>query len=185
MIKKREETAPTVKDFFVEILRDLHDKAADYGWAAGGMIYAKELLPFGQEYLLEMLNDREFQQKFGLNAVSYYLNIGCKAFCAGVFYADCWYAKGQKQAAGISSEYLLQREPYALALAVLSDKSAEDLDDFLHKIFEYWLECMDPYWDMSDGRDYIFHGLLVFYQLGISERLKALSARKQDGRQFP
>lgn len=177
MIKRYEKTVPAVDDFFAEALKILHEKAVEYGWTINGMVYAKELLPYGQTFLLQMLNDKSFQQKFGLDAVSYYFNIGCYVFCGGVFYADCWVKDTAILRADDKLQYLTENDPYDLAVEILSIKNSSAFEDFLSRIFDDWLEIMDPYWDMSNSRDYIFQGLLIFYQLGISERLKKLGIK--------
>ena len=174
MLKKYEKKIPTADDFYVTALRDLHDKASEYGYAENGMIHVADLTEYGQKFLLQMLNDKIFQSKFGLDAVGYYFNIACYAFCGGVYYGDIWQKNPDLLKKDDRLEFLAGNDVYGLAVEILAIEETAVFDEFLNKLFDDWLEIMDPYWDMWDSREYIFRGLLIFYQIGISERLKDL-----------
>lgn len=177
MIKKYKKNIASVDDFFVDTLRFLHDKAKVYGYAVNGMVYVKELIPYGQTYLLQLLNDNGFREKFGQDAISYYFNVACYTFSSGVFYADCWQKDSRTLSGDDKIQYLALNNPCDLAEDILNVDSQKLLDEFLSKIFDDWLENMAPYWNVINNRDYIFQGLLAFYYLGISERLRSLGLK--------
>lgn len=170
MLKKFEKKLPTIDDFYLEALKNLHDSAKELGYATGGMVHVADLTEYGQKFLLRLLNDEIFRQKFGLDAVSYYFNIGVYAFSAGVFYANVWDTNAD-ELKDDQLPYIMENDVFGLATEILKLENTAEFEEFLNRIFDDWLEIMEPYWDMTESRDYIFRGLLIFYQMGISHRL--------------
>lgn len=177
MLKKFEKKLPDIDDFYAEALQSLHCFAKETGYAVGGMIYAPDLTEYGQKFILRLLNDDVFRRQFGLDAINYYFNIGVYAFSAGVYYADVWNKKVD-DLKNDRLDYLMENDVFTLAAEILNLDNTAEFEDFLNKLFDRWLEIIEPYWDISDSRDYIFRGLLIFYQIGISERLKHMGVKE-------
>ena len=55
-----------------------------------------------------------------------------------------------------------------LALMFPSNIYRNQGNDFFRKVFEAWSELNEPYWSLSDPRQYTFKSLLAAYQLGVS-----------------
>jgi hypothetical protein len=118
MLKKFEKKLPTIDDFYLEALKNLHDSAKELGYATGGMVHVADLTEYGQKFLLRLLNDEIFRQKFGLDAVSYYFNIGVYAFSAGVFYADVWDTNAD-ELKDDQLPYIMENDVFGLATEIL------------------------------------------------------------------
>lgn len=53
-----------------------------------------------------------------------------------------------------------------LAQLGLTDNEKENA--FYRVIFERWMAMHEPYWKLSDPRDYTFKAMVAAYQLGVS-----------------
>ncbi len=158
------------EDFFVALLRDFHEKARAEGWAPGGMIYVRELLPVGQRALLRLLHNQRLRQKFP-DATVYYEQIAVAIFGCGVWLADHWQKNGAAPTEEDLSLFDGEGDWSKTAAKILSLTDSDELMVFLRRLSAAWLEEMTPYWRLPNGRDYVFQGLLVFCLLGISQRL--------------
>ena len=177
--KKQEKTAPTQKpmnaggasNFYTACVEDFHNEAAKHGAATRGLIFIPELLPVGEKTVLAFLKDPFFQMQFGSNPQMYYYAIMSLSIDAGIAFATRWHEDYSSLSSYV--ERIIAEGPADDANALMSkhlpkEISANQGNPFFQKIFARWLAMHEPYWKLSDPRDYTFKAMLAAYQLGVS-----------------
>lgn len=161
----------SVVSFYNDCVADFHKEAGKYGVANKGVIFIPELLPLGEKTILAFLQDQFFQVQFGNDAQTYYYVIMSLAIDAGIVYATRWH----EQFSTLNSyvDEIIETGPADDANLLLSKYFSEEIstnqgNQFFQKIFPRWIAMHEPYWELSDPRDYTFKAMLAAYQLGIS-----------------
>ena len=156
--------------FYDQCVADYHNIAANHRLAKKGLILIPELMPVGKKTVLAFLKDPFFQSQFRGDPTVYYYAIMSLSLQAGIVFAAKWH----EDAAGLDDLFVEQiiREgpadackPYLRKLG-LTDNEKEN--HFYQAIFQQWTALHEPYWSLSDPREYTFNAMLAAFQLGIS-----------------
>ena len=166
----QELTASSSVQFYNDCVEDYHKTAMQLGKASRGMIFIPELIPIGEKTVLAFLQDRFFQMEFGDNPQMYYYAIMSLSLQAGMVFADKWHLDYAALKRGYVDRIIDEGPADAckplLRKIGLTDNEKEN--DFYRAIYERWMALHEPYWKLSDPRDYTFKATLAAYQLGIS-----------------
>jgi hypothetical protein len=156
--------------FYTECVADYHKVAKSLGYANRDLIFIPELIPFGQKTVLAFLQDNFFQMEFGNNPQQYYFVIMALSLQAGIVFADKWHSDFSALKNGYVDQ-IIEEGPADTAEVLLKNEiglNKEQANQFYGKIFQRWLSLHEPYWKLSDPREYTFMAMLASYQLGIS-----------------
>ena len=161
--------APTIQ-FYNDCVEDYHKAALAKGFANRGLIFIPELVPIGEKTVLAFLKDPFFQMQFGGNPQMYYYVIMSLSLQAGMVFAEKWHSNFPALKSGYV-EQIIQEGPAdackpLLAQLGLTDNEKENA--FYRVIFERWMAMHEPYWKLSDPRDYTFKAMVAAYKLGVS-----------------
>ena len=163
-------TASPVIQFYNDCVEDYHKSANKSGFANRGLIFIPELLPIGEKTILAFLKDPFFQMQFGGDANLYYYVIMSLSLQAGIVFAEKWHSDFPTLKSGYVDKIITEGpadacKPFLKQLG-LTDTEREN--DFYRTIYGRWTVMHEPYWKLSDPRDYTFKAMLAAYQLGIS-----------------
>ena len=160
-----------IANFYTACVEDFHNEADKYGAATRGLIFIPELLPVGEKTVLAFLKDPFFQMQFGSNPQMYYYVIMSLSIDAGIAFATKWhedYSSLNRYVDQIIAEGPAD-DANALMSKYLPKEIAENQGNaFFQKIFARWMVIHEPYWKLTDPRDYTFKAMIAAYQLGIS-----------------
>ena len=140
------------------------------GFANRGLIFIPELIPIGEKTVLAFLQDTFFQMQFGNNPQVYYYAIMSLSLQAGIVFAEKWHSNFPALKSGFVDQIISEGpadacKPFLIQLGL---STTEKENEFYQTIFKSWLEMHEPYWKLSDPREYTFTATLAAYQLGIS-----------------
>lgn len=160
-------------DFYNHVTVNLHKLCSKNGGC--DMMLVPDLLDRGKHFIMTWLKDEGFREHFEGDAMMYYYNIACIAFCGGVAFADA-FEKDVSQVKLGFVDTLLASQPDLTSLVhdILGITGQSQKDDYrrmLDNMFSYFLQELEPYWDKEDPRPFLFQGLMAFFQTGISYRL--------------
>lgn len=169
-------TASPEMRFYNDCVEDFHKAALRKGFVNRGVIFIPELIPFGEKIVLAFLEDRSFQMQFGDNPQLYYYVIMSLSLQAGIVFAEKWHSDYSALKSGYANQIIEEGPADACKpfLAQLGLTDSEKENDFYYAIFERWLVMNEPYWKLSDPRNYTFNAMVAAYQLGISMILEKL-----------
>lgn len=170
LFKRKNNDTSTPNDFYTECVADYHKTAKSLGHANRDLIYIPELIPIGQKTVLAFLKDNFFQMEFGKNPQQYYLVIMALSLQSGIVFANKWHLNYSALKSGYVDQ-IIEEGPADAAEVLLKNEiglNKEQANQFYGKIYERWLVLHEPYWKMSDPRQYTFNAMLAAYQLGIS-----------------
>ena len=158
--------------FYTDCVEDFHKAAMTQGVASKGLIFIPELLPMGEKAVLSFLKDSYFQMQFSSDPQTYYYLIMSLSLQAGIVFAAKWHEDFDELKNGYV-EQIIEEGPADEARKLLEAEfpksiSANQGNPFYQKIFARWLAMHEPYWKLSDPREYTFKAMLAAYQLGIS-----------------
>jgi len=169
--KKKEPEIKKPSDFYTLCVEDYHRTLKEMGYANRGLIFIPELIPMGNKAVLAYLKDPFFKAEVGGNVTQYYYLICSLSFMTGVAYAEKWHSNFAALKAGFVDQVIADG-PADYAIPILekelhlsSDQQSEKLYSI---IFDRWLILHEPYWKLSDPREYTFNAMLAAYQAGIS-----------------
>ncbi len=161
----------TAQSFYTDCVEVFHNEAMKNGFAKRGVIFIPELIPMGEKAVLAFLQDQFFAFEFGNNPAQYYYVILSLAIQAGIAFGEKWHL----DFSGLKNGYvdqMIEEGPADEANRILTDTIGlvgnQQQNEFYQKIYEKWIECHEPYWALSDPRQYTFNAMLAGYQLGIS-----------------
>ena len=171
---KKKENVPGLKNpvsFYNDCVAEYHQEAAKHGVANRGLIFIPELIPIGEKTILAYLKDSFFQMQCGGNAQQYYYLIMALSIDAGMCFATRWHEDFSTLNKYVDE--IIKNGPADDANAIMEAQFTNGImgnqgNDFFPIIFERWLAMHEPYWKLSDPRDYTFKAMLAAYQLGIS-----------------
>ncbi len=171
---KKKDKEPELKkpiSFYNDCVADFHQEAAKHGVANKGLIFIPELIPLGEKTILAYLQDPFFQMQCGGNAQQYYYLIMALSIDAGICFATKWHE--QFSALEKYVEEIIAEGPADDANTLMDAHFPDGVmgnqgNDFFPLIYQRWLEMHEPYWRLSDPRQYTFKAMLAAYQLGIS-----------------
>ena len=160
--------------FYLDCVQDFHEEAKKHGVATKGVIAVPELIPYGEKYIGDYLDDPFFQLDCMKPPASFYYAIMSLSMQAGMLFAKKWheapneldeYAPVVKAAgtAGAALELMRERFP-----EIAEDKGKA----FFEKILGRWLVKIEPYQSLTDPREYYLKATLAAYQLGVSMMLE-------------
>lgn len=161
--------------FYSDCIEAFHREAQKYGVANRGVLIVPELLPRGEKVVLSFLQDSHYQSICNNNATMYYYLMFSLSIQAGIVLANAWNI--EPDALDECEAEIIIDGPADKAnelLEELFDKSisADQGNGFYQRIFPIWLKQHEPYWKLSDPRDYTYNALLAAYQLGVSMMLE-------------
>lgn len=134
-----------------------------------------DLLDRGKNFIMSWLKDVKLREHFANDATMYYYNVAFIAFSGGIAYADAW-DKDITQIKLGTIDTLLSTQPDIPSLAMdimnMSGEREVEFRETVDKMFENFLNLMEPFWDKEDPRPFLFQGLLAFFTVGVSFRLK-------------
>ena len=133
-------------------------------------------MPFGSKAVLAYLKASYFQMEFGNNPQQYYYVLNTMSFMSGIVYAAVWHEDYNQLKSGFADQVIADGPPDYATPILEKDvgMSKDQANKFYPLIFESWLAMHEPYWKLSDPRDYTFNALLASYQLGVSMVLEKL-----------
>ena len=163
-------TASPEIQFYNDCVEDYHKTANKHGFANKGLIFIPELIPIGEKTVLAFLRDPFFQMQFGNDPHLYYYAIMSLSLQAGIVFAGKWHSDFPALKSGYVDKIIAEGpadacKPFLKQFGLVDN---EKENDFYRTIFERWLAMHEPYWKLSDPRDYTFKATLAAYQLGIS-----------------
>ena len=156
--------------FYAECASDYHKTANSLNFAKRGVIFIPELIPIGHKTVSTFLKDKFFQMEFGNNIQQYYFVITALSLQSGIVFADKWHS----DFSSLTNSYIdqiLNEGPADVAEALLKNElglNKEQANQFYAQIYERWIALHEPYWKLSDPREYTFNAMLAAYQLGVS-----------------
>lgn len=156
--------------FYTECVADYHKAAKSLGYANKDVILIPELIPYGQRTVLAFLKDDFFRMEFSNNPTQYYYVIMILSLQSGIAFAQKWHLDFKDLINGYVDK-IIAVGPANAAEEILIKNIGLDkkqADRFYTKIFERWIALHEPYWELSDPREYTFYAMLAAYQLGIS-----------------
>lgn len=164
------DTAASPEEFYSACVKDYHSTAMKNGFAKRGLIFIPELMPIGEKTVLAFLKDPFFQMEFGSNPQLYYYAIMSLSLQAGIVFAAKWHSDFSSLKSGYVDQIIEEGpadecKPLLLELG-LTDNEKEN--DFYRTIYARWMTMHEPYWKLSDPRDYTFRATVAAYQLGVS-----------------
>ncbi len=171
--KKKNESSDNMlspREFYTRCVEDYHNTAAKHGLAKKGLVLIPELVPIGQKTVLAFLKDVFFQTEFRDDAALYHYVIMSLSLQAGIVFAAKWH----EDFAGLDDAFVDQiivegpADACKPCLRKLGLTDNEKENEFYRAIFQRWLALHEPYWKLSDPREYTFNAMLAAYQLGIS-----------------
>lgn len=171
---KKKPSEPELKGsvaFYNDCVADFHKEAMKYGVAKKGLIFIPELLPLGEKTILAYLKDPFFQMQSGGNPQAYYYLIMALSIDAGMCYATRWHEQFSTLNQYVNQ--IIEEGPADDANILLAKHFPKDISEnqgnaFFQKIYPRWIAMHEPYWKLSDPRDYTFKAMLAAYQLGVS-----------------
>ena len=167
-------TADAIKDinsFYQECVDSFHEVAKKNNVATKGVIFIPELIPLGEQVILEFLKDPFLQQEFAEDPRSFYYAVMSFSIQAGIVLAEQW-RRDRSHISDCVME-IIENGPSDKAIRFLTFGFPREIyqnqgNDFFQKVFEVWAKLHEPYWRLSDPRQYTFKALLAAYQLGVS-----------------
>lgn len=160
----------SISQFYNDCVADFHQTAKENGMATKGLIFIPELIPIGERTVLAFLNDSFFQMQFGHDPHLYYYAIMSLSLQAGMVFAVKWHENYSALKTGYVDQIIEEGpatacKPYLRQLGITS---SDKENEFYQKIYHRWLVKHEPYWKLSDPRQYTFRATVAAYQLGIS-----------------
>lgn len=163
------------KDFYAECIEDFHKEANKHGVATRGLIFIPELIPLGEKTILAYLRDPYYQIKSAGDPQAYYRIIMSTSIEAGMALAERWHT--DFSSLNKYADEVILNGPTLMAAYLWTKHFSEEIplefgknygETFYQEIYNRWLELHEPYWALSDPREYTFMAMLAAYQLGIS-----------------
>lgn len=169
--KEKEPERKTPVSFYSDCVADFHQEAAKHGVANRGLIFIPELIPLGEKAILAYLQDPFFQMQCGGNAKQYYYLIMALSIDAGMCFATRWHEEFSTLNNYVDE--IIISGPADDANALMDAHFADGVmgdqgNGFFPIVFERWLAMHEPYWKLSDPREYTFKAMVAAYQLGVS-----------------
>lgn len=156
--------------FYSGCVTDYHEVAKALGYANRDVIFIPELIPIGQKTVLAFLKDKFFQTEFGNNPNQYYFVIMSLSLQAGIVFADKWHSNFSALKNGYVDQ-IIDEGPADEAEVLLKNEiglNKEQANQFYGEIYKRWMALHEPYWKLSNPREYTFNAVLAAYQLGVS-----------------
>ena len=162
-----------IVSFYNDCLIDYHEAAKKEGKLKKGLIFIPELMSYGEKTTMAFLNDPFFQAEFGEQPHMFYYVIMSLLIQAGMVYAVKWH----ENFSGLSDyvDRIIDEGPADESRTLIKQmgiNNPEQENAFYQAIFKRWLAKHEPYWELSDPREYTFSAMLAAYQLGISMALE-------------
>ena len=173
--KKQKMSTNGPEQFYTDCVETYHSALKAKGYANHGLIFIPELIPVGKKAVMAYLQDPFFRMEMGDNVAQYYYFICLLSYMTGVVYADKWHTDYNGLKTGFADQIIEEgpsdyAQPLLQAeLGLTAEKQAEEL---FATVFKKWLEMHEPYWALSDARDYTFNAMMAAYQAGISTLLE-------------
>lgn len=164
-------TIQNVGNFYADCIKAFHDEAAKNGLAKRGLIYIPELIEAGNKTILAFLQDPFFVVEFGQNPTQYYYAIMSLSLQAGICFGEKWHTALSELKNGYVDRIIEEGpadEADRIFKSTIGLPDSQQQNHFYQVIFEKWVACHEPYWALTNPREYTFHAMLAAYQLGIS-----------------
>ena len=156
--------------FYVQCMKDFHDVAQKSGFAPKGAVMIPELAPIGTRTVMSFLRDQELLETYGDDPVQWYYAIVGLSIQAGIVFGYQWHV----DYSGLNEAYIssiIDNGPAEIAgdlMMQVCHKNQIEANDYYSSIFSEWLRLHDPYWNMTDPRQYTFNATLAAFQVGVS-----------------
>ena len=162
-------SSPAIR-FYADCVEDYHKTANKSGFAKHGVIFIPELISIGEKTVLAFLKDPFFQMQFRENVQAYYYVIMSLSLQAGIVFAEKWHSDFAALKSGYVDQIIDEGpadacKPFLKEFGLINN---EKENAFYATIFERWMVLHEPYWKLSDPRDYTFRATVAAYQLGVS-----------------
>ena len=170
--KKKASNQSSIKPvpaFYSDCVADFHNEALKYGIAKRGLIFIPELMPIGENIALRFLQNRVLPTKCNGNQGYYYYLIMCTCIDAGICLATRWHE--QFSTLNQFADEIMLKGPTDGAALRKMHFAGEVMDwqgDFFPRVSIRLMAMLEPYWKLSDSRDYILKAMVAAYQLGVS-----------------
>lgn len=160
-----------INSFYQECVDGFHEVAKKNNVATRGVIFVPELIPLGEQVILAFLKDPFLQQEFAEDPRSFYYAVMSFSIQAGIVLAEQWRRDNSHISECVAE--IIRNGPSDKAIRYLTFGFPREIyqnqgNDFFQKVFEVWSKLHEPYWRLSDPRQYTFKALLAAYQLGVS-----------------
>lgn len=134
-----------------------------------------DLMERGKGFIMTWLKDANLREYFKDDPTMYYYNVASVAFAGGIAYADAWDKDITQIKLGMVDTILAsQNDIPSIAMDIMGMTGERETDyrQTVDSMFSSFINIMEPYWDKEDPRPFLFQGLLAFFVVGVSYRLK-------------
>ena len=158
------------KLFYVDCMKDYHDRAKELGYAEHDVLFIPELIEPGSKAVYWFLSNEELQKQFASPAEYYYVAVNTAIRC-GILFGAMWHTDLPRLQKPGFVEFILENGPsnYTVDL-IKKDLGMDDkaFGEFCTQIFLRWCEMHKPYWALAHPHEYTTNATLAAYQLGVS-----------------
>ena len=157
------------QQFYTLCMKDYHDFAQKQGYAVRGVIFIPELVQYGQQLVLNLYRNEALQRNFS-TPQAYYCMLVETAIRSGIICGLKWHLDfpGLNQSGYMETVLGHCKELSAEAIKSDLQMSEKKFVEFSKKVYEHWSELHEPYWSLSDPRNYTFFATVAAFQLGVS-----------------
>lgn len=156
--------------FYRQCLQDLHEEAAMHGSARGGMVYAPDLLPFGERAVTAYYGNPLLAAELAADPLRYYYTLNRFCLQCGILFASLYESDPLALTDGYVS-MVTAMDPQQLAERHIRERlhlAPEAFDLLCRSVFDRWVGLVAPHEDGEEASDCIYYASLAVYQLGIS-----------------
>lgn len=167
----------TPTKFYQVCLDEFFKEAAKYGVAKRRNIFVPELALAGKKIVLTFLQDNFLLDEYGNDPLSFYHAVTMFVWESGLVFAAKWHEEASKLDTFVDIVGIVGPADDAdklLKAHFPASISQNQGDAFLKNIYSKLLNLHEPYWKLSDCRQYTFYGMLAAYQLAVSMMLEKL-----------
>ncbi len=127
----------------------------------------------GNEVVLLFLQNESLQRQAN-SPVNYYYRICGLVFQISTVFAERWQYESFNF--NINNVDIFDPDVMNPVKRIVENEweiSINEFNNILNEVYQAWLNIHEPYWNLSDSRNYTFNAILAVFQLGISITLNS------------
>ena len=156
--------------FYEQCLMEFHAIAANRGLAGRGVVYAPDLMPFGEKAVAKYYGDVFLATEFSTDPTQYYYTVNCFCLQCGILFAGLYRTDPLALTEGYIDS-VTSVDPWQFAERVAKESLGLDLEALnllCTAVFNRWIDLVEPFYAKPEGSDAIYYATLAMYRLGIS-----------------
>lgn len=175
--KSKQETSRMLnpQEFLTSCTKAMHDRVETMGFAKRGVIFIPELMTLGQKETIALLQNDYIASQYSANPTQFYFAVMGLVMMNGMVFAAKWHENfsGLNDYADEIRYDGPSDDAYELSKKLLN-LDFDGTNKLLSAVFNERTKQHEPYWKLSDPRNYTFAAMMSAYQVGISVILERL-----------